>query len=77
MAAYSALGTAFIRKGEYDNAVAALERAVSIDPDNADVACALAGVFLNKGIWGSAVDAAERAIEADPEHVAAHTNLAE
>jgi DNA-binding transcriptional MerR regulator len=63
-------------RANWGEAIAAYERAVSIDPDFADAHCNLGTVFYNQDRKALARACFERALELESCHLEAHLNLA-
>lgn len=59
----------------YDEAIAAYQNAIRIDPNFADAHCNLGTVYYNQGRRKEARACYERATQLDPEHVEGHYNL--
>jgi tetratricopeptide (TPR) repeat protein len=73
--AYEALASALYQNHEIDNAVAALKRAVQIDPAYSPAFISLAGIAYSTGHLPDAKQALEQAIKLSPDLPAAHERL--
>jgi tetratricopeptide (TPR) repeat protein len=63
------LGTIAWKKGEYDNAIGFLNRAINYDPDNPEIYLNLARVFKDKRDYNNAVKYAEKAASLNPRNM--------
>src|SRR6202030_2182041 len=70
------LASALLRKGRTDEAIMCYQKALQLDPENADAHANLGSAFAAKGGVADAVVEYTRAIEIAPENVAALSNLA-
>lgn len=68
-------GTAAAQRGELDAAIAALRRAVELDPRLAPAHCNLAGAYRDKGMLDAAQTSYARAAALDPRQMEAHYGL--
>ncbi len=75
--AYSALGTAYMRRGWNRRARAAFERALEINPNLAPVFMRLSLIYLRTGHWDEAWKLSRRGIEIEPEVPYHYVRLAE
>jgi tetratricopeptide (TPR) repeat protein len=75
-ATLNALGAAYLEQSRLDQAVAALGRALRIDPDLTEAYVNLGTALSRKGDRGQAADAFRAAIRVSPGSSAAHNNLA-
>lgn len=71
-AAYSARGAWKTKQQKYDEAIADLDRALSIDPAKVEYYDYSADVWLAKGDLDRAIGIYDRAIRMDPSYAAAH-----
>jgi tetratricopeptide (TPR) repeat protein len=60
--------------GKYDEAIMAFERAIVIDPNNADAWNGKAWVLNSQGKYNEAIKACDMAIKLDPKFVLAWNN---
>lgn len=74
-AAYVDQGMAYIEQGAYEEAVAELEKAIALDPDNADAHRNLGIAYGELNRWEESAAAYERAIEIDPDFGEAYADL--
>lgn len=70
------LACAYKQVGKDDLALKTYEKALTIEPNNADILGGFAGYWVNRGESQKVIDYASRAIEADPAHDAAQMHLA-
>ncbi len=75
-AAYNNLGQAYLRKAEYDEAIAAFKKVIEIKPDAVQAYVNLATVYLKQNSSKQAIEAAEHAIKIAPNSAIGHYNLA-
>ena len=76
-AAYSRIGELTAKSGKPDEAIAPLQKALSLNPDDVRGRDSLAAALaLSNGRSAEAIDFAEKALRQDPEDVALHVNLA-
>ena len=61
-------------KGQYDEAIPILRKAIDLDPKNA-IAHNNLGYVNQKGQYEEAIPILRKAIELDPKHANAHNNL--
>jgi len=59
----------FGKKNRYQEASAAIEEAIRLDPDDADYFSLKAAILLAERKWPAALEAAENGLRVDPEHV--------
>lgn len=69
---YRARGTAYQRKGDFDNAIADFDRWIAINPDSAEAHEARAYSYLNKKNTAQAIADASKAIELNPKRAFAY-----
>ena len=62
-------------KGNLDEAIAAFDEALQLDPDYADAYFALANSYNKKGNLDKAIAAIRKAIELNPQEALYHTEL--
>ncbi len=74
-AVFFMLGTAFKKRGEYEKARAALERAIAMDPSHADYYNNLGNTLYAEKEFKRAVRMYEKAIALDPDSAAGYFNL--
>ncbi|MGA3026431.1 MAG: tetratricopeptide repeat protein [Bryobacteraceae bacterium] len=75
--AYSRIGALLVQSGKLDEAIAPLEKAVALNPDDALARDDLAGALaLSNGRTAEAIAFCENALQRSPEDVALHVNLA-
>ncbi|MBR9877976.1 MAG: type IV pilus biogenesis/stability protein PilW [Gammaproteobacteria bacterium] len=74
--AYRNLGEAYLRQGNLPRATAALDRAVSLDPDDAAALQALALIHQRQGEAALADEFFRRALDEDPNFTRARNNYA-
>lgn len=70
------LGCAFKHMGRDELSLHCYERALAIEPDQADILAGMAGFWINKNEAAKVVEYASRAIGIDPGHHAARMHLA-
>lgn len=68
-------GSEALRSRNYEDAMAALERAVELHPEHSDSWLKLGISRSALGDWDGAIEAYGRLVEIDPEHAKAHYNL--
>jgi tetratricopeptide (TPR) repeat protein len=73
---HAELGMLLLKHGQFDQAIAHLDRAASLDRDNPDLLCNLGSARQSAGRLTQAAETYERAIQADPEHWGGYNNLA-
>ncbi|MBM3788123.1 MAG: tetratricopeptide repeat protein [Acidobacteria bacterium] len=73
--ALRAYGAALAKSGQTGKAMELLQRAVSLDPNDAASWLAIAEVLTKLGRSAEAANAARRAVEAEPENAEAHNTL--
>ena len=71
----SFLGSVLNDNSQWDEAIAALSKAVELDPKNADAQNNLGWALGEKGRYDEAIPILQKAIELDPKHANAHNNL--
>jgi tetratricopeptide (TPR) repeat protein len=69
------LGTALLKKGSVDEAIAHSQKALQIEPNNAEAHYNLGGALLKKGSVDEAIAHFQRALQIEPDYVEAHNNL--
>lgn len=74
-AEYFQAGTTAAQRGQLDSAIAALRRAVALDPGYAAAHCNLASAYKDKGALDSALTSYVRAAALDPRLMEAHYGL--
>ena len=72
---HSNCGEAYRLSGDLDRALQSLQRALDLDPGNADAWCNYGSVLRESGHIGDAVSAYRKAIELDGNHSNAHYSL--
>ncbi len=76
--AYVALGDAMSAQGKQDEAIAAYQQALAIEPDDPRIHFGLGKIYYNeKGLYHEAVAEYQKAITIDPRHLEAYLNLGE
>ena len=65
-----------IQQGEYDSAIEELKKAMSINPDFADLHNLLGIAFANMGLKDDAILEFKTALKINPEYLKAHINIA-
>jgi len=75
--AYGTLGRSLLRLDDLDGAIAALQRAISLNGKKADWHCDLGALLARKGQWSAAIAACQRAIELAPDLARARRLLEE
>jgi len=75
-AAYRFRGIALLDVGKLDSAVAALESACALAPDDTQNTVLLGGALQSAGRTQAAIDCFRKVIERDPGHARAHASLA-
>ena len=70
------LGSVLNDNSQWDEAIAALSKAVELDPKNADAQNNLGWAVGEKGRYDEAIPILQKAIELDPEHADATTTSA-
>jgi tetratricopeptide (TPR) repeat protein len=73
--AYAGLGAVAFMAGDLDAAVANLQKAQTLDPQDADVLFNLGNAYVQRGDVGDAIAAYEASIELDPRAASSHSNL--
>ena len=73
--AHSKLGHAFHDQGRMDEAIAQLEKALEINPDDAEFHYNLGNAFLQQGHVDEAIARYQKALEINPNYAEAHNNL--
>ncbi len=68
-------GVDLFASGKHDDAIAAYEEALAIDPAYTDALHGLAQSYAAKGELDRAIEIAKRIAELDPDDVLAHTSL--
>ena len=68
-------GRGYVRTGEYDSAITALESAVRLAPDHSDAHFLLGQAYNQAGQLTEAAETFRRVLELDPESAAAYHNL--
>ena len=69
-------GAAYLRLGAHDKAFDAFDRALSMDPDNADAHNGKGIVFTHRRQYTEAVEQYQKALQLDPDRGGYHINLA-
>lgn len=69
------LACAYKQIGKDDIALQTYERAVEMEPNNADILAGFSGFWINKNESQKVVDYALKALDIDPKHHAAHMHL--
>lgn len=73
---YQFLGSAYISVGQYDEAIAAIKKAMDIDPNNAGTHAALGRAYwIGKGMIDEGISELERAIAINPQSGYAYLQL--
>ncbi|MEM4781989.1 MAG: tetratricopeptide repeat protein [Halalkalicoccus sp.] len=67
---------AYLAAGRCERALEDADRAIEIDPENADAHIDRGNVFAERGDYGAATEAYDRAVEIDPENARAYHNRA-
>jgi len=62
-------------EGRYEEALAAFDRCLAIDPSYKDALLGKAMVHLNRGEFDLAIEYGKRIVEIDPDDLLAYTNL--
>lgn len=75
VATYASLSNAYLRLERYEEAQDALEKALSIDPENADYYFRLGMIHIKQNLMAKAVGDFKQAIAHDPVHYEAYYNL--
>lgn len=74
--AYARLGEAYLERNNLPRALSALDKALSLDPDDAEALQAMAMVYQRQGEARLADETFRRALDADPGLTRAHNNYA-
>lgn len=74
-AAYSLLGFIYTQRGEFEQALAVLNRAIKQDPFNPEIYNTIAAIHMQRGEWNEAEELLNTAIELVPEYMHAYINL--
>ena len=69
-------GAAYLRLGAHDKALDAFDRALSMDPDNAEAHNGKGIVFTHRRQYAEAIEQYQRALQLDPNRGGYHINLA-
>jgi len=69
------LGSAFLKKGQLDEAIAHFQKALEIKPDYADAHNNLGKALLQNGQLDEAMAQFQKALDIKPDHAEAHNNL--
>jgi Flp pilus assembly protein TadD len=69
-------GAAYLRLKAFDKALDALDRALTLDPNNADAYNAKGVVLTRQRKYGEAVQLYQKAVQLDPKNAGYHINLA-
>ena len=72
---YNNLGVAYNNMKHWDEAIAAFEKSLSLDPQNVHAYYNLGNVYYKKGSHEEAIDKYAKALTLDPEFADAHHNL--
>ncbi len=72
---YSNLGRIYVREGRLDEALTALNKALSINPYAFEARTNLGIVYSSKGLIEEAIDEYQKALKINPDYGPAHTNL--
>jgi tetratricopeptide (TPR) repeat protein len=67
-------GTTFGKKGQYDRAIAYLNKALDINPKNADAYNFRGNAYASKGQYDKAISDYDKALELNPRHFIAYNN---
>ncbi len=73
--AHKAIGDAFFRKGQFDEAIKEYQEALRLDPQYADAGYSLGSAFLRKGQIDVAVSQFQEVIRLDPNNADAYNSL--
>jgi len=73
--AHNDLGNDLFHMGQYDEAIAHLQKALEIDPDDAVAHFNLGTALLHQGRSDEGIIQCQKALEIDPEYALAHYNL--
>ena len=74
--AYNNLGQAYLRKEEYDSAIAAFQKTLQMSPDAVGAYINLATAYLKQDLPDLAIESCEKAIQISPDVAHLHFNLA-
>ena len=74
--AYNNLGQAYLRKGEYAQAIAAFQKTLEMRPDAVGAYINLATAYLKQNLPDSAIESCEAALKVVPDVAHLHYNLA-
>ncbi len=74
--AYNNLGQAYLRKGEYAQAIAAFQKTLEMRPDAVGAYINLATTYLKQNLPDSAIESCEAALKVVPDVAHLHYNLA-
>ncbi len=72
---YSNLGMVYSRQGKLDEALAELNRALSIDPYCFEAHYNLGNLYREQGAFNEAIDSYKKTLEINPDFAEAHNNL--
>ena len=73
--AWNNLGFCYHSRGEYKDAQQCFERAIQIEPDNADLLNNIASIYVNNGTPQECINWCEKALKIKPDHQNAIWNL--
>ncbi|HMS68105.1 MAG TPA: tetratricopeptide repeat protein, partial [Saprospiraceae bacterium] len=68
-------GSDYANKGDFENAIKAYEKAITLNPDDASAYYNLGNSYANKGDFENAIKAYEKAITLNPDNASAYYNL--
>ncbi len=74
-AAYSLLGFVYTQRGQFEQALAVLRRAMNQDPFNPELYNTIAAIHMQRGEFNEAEELLHTAIELVPEYIHAYINL--
>jgi tetratricopeptide (TPR) repeat protein len=73
--AYNGLGYALLQKGQVDEAIVQLQKALEINPNYAEAHNNLGNALVQKGLVDEAIGQYQKALEINPNYAEAHINL--